>query len=209
MRIWAALAVFACSTTTLLAATPWHHPLYLDNGGYWQQRLRVDLHNGLSTDTAGAPAAVTVGVGVGEADLAGVAAETVRAVNAGEGDPVAAVRAATGGGPEVVIETAGTPDTIAQAMRMVRTGGVVVLVGLPPADEVTLPVMDQLTREYDVRAVARYANCYPPALSLIAAGKINLAALRSHRFPLEQTEQALRQVIQHKGETMKVMVVVG
>ena len=92
---------------------------------------------------------------------------------------------------------------------MVRTGGVVVLVGLPPTDEVTLPVMDQLTREYDLRTVFRYANCYPPALSLIAAGKINLAALRTHRFPLEEAEQAFLQVIEHKGETMKALVVVG
>jgi len=130
-----------------------------------------------------------------------------RPVEAAAGDPVLAVRAATGGdGPDVVIETAGTADTIRQAMAMVKTGGVVVLVGLPPVDEMSLPVMDQLTREYDLRTVFRYANCYPPALSLLAAGKINLAPLRTHAFGLDQAEEALRQAIEHKAETIKVLV---
>lgn len=129
------------------------------------------------------------------------------AVEAAAGESVQAVRGATGGdGPDVVIETAGTADTIRQAMAMVRTGGVVVVVGLPPVEEVALPVMDQLAREYDVRTVFRYANCYPPALSLIAAGKINLAPLRTHEFGLDQAEAALRQAIARKAETIKVLV---
>ncbi len=80
------------------------------------------------------------------------------------------------------------------------------LVGMPPVDEATLPVMDQLAREYDVRSVFRYANAYPPALSLIAAGKINLAALRTHEFPLARTEEAMRLVIGSKSEAVKVLV---
>jgi L-iditol 2-dehydrogenase len=106
----------------------------------------------------------------------------------------------------VVIETAGTVQTIRQAMSMVRTGGVVVLVGMPPVDEATLPVMDQLAREYDVRSVFRYANAYPPALALIASGKISLGALRTHEFPLTQTEEAMKLVIGSKAEAMKVLV---
>jgi len=128
-------------------------------------------------------------------------------LDAQQEDVVERVRALTDGkGADVVIETAGTLATIHQATAMVRTGGVVVLVGLPPEDEGPMPVMDQIAREYDVRTVFRYANCYPPALSLIAAGGIGLAPLRTHEFPLARSEEAIRQVIEHKGETVKVLV---
>jgi L-iditol 2-dehydrogenase len=128
------------------------------------------------------------------------------AINGGAPEAVAAVGEATNGGPDVVIETAGAVQTMRQAMSMVRTGGVVVLVGMPPVDEATLPVMDQLAREYDVRSVFRYANAYPPALALIASGKTDLGALRTHEFPLAQTEEAMRLVIGSKAEAMKVLV---
>lgn len=106
----------------------------------------------------------------------------------------------------MVIETAGTIATIQQAMRLVRTGGVVVLVGMPPEDEALLPVMDMLAREYDLRTVFRYANCYPPALSLAAAGRIDLASLRTHEYPLTRLQEAVERVIKHKAETIKVLV---
>jgi L-iditol 2-dehydrogenase len=129
------------------------------------------------------------------------------AVDAKAEDAIAALRRETnGGGPDAVIETAGTISTMQQAMRAVKTGGVVVLVGLPPEDEATLPIMDLLQREYDIHSVFRYANCYLPALSLIAAGKIALEPLRTHTFDLDHAEEAIQTTIEQKAEAMKVMV---
>jgi L-iditol 2-dehydrogenase len=128
-------------------------------------------------------------------------------VNAAQGDPIAAVREAAGSaGADVVIETAGLAATQRQAMHMVKTGGVVVWVGMPPTDEATLPIIDQLTREYDTRSVFRYANAYLPALSLIASGKIDLATLRTHVFDLKHTEDAMKTTIEKKAEAVKVLV---
>ena len=130
----------------------------------------------------------------------------LEAVNAAETDPVEAIRERTRGGADVVIETAGTAATLRQAMAAVRTGGVVVPVGMLPHDEAELPVMDMIGREYDLRPVFRYANCYRPALSLVEAGKIRLAPLRTHEFPLEKVEAAIRTAIEQKAEAIKVMV---
>jgi L-iditol 2-dehydrogenase len=106
----------------------------------------------------------------------------------------------------VIIETAGTVPTVREAMAAVRTGGVVVLVGMLAEDEAMLPVMDMIGREYDVRSVFRYANCYPPAISLIAAGRIQLAPLRTHEFPLDKTEEAIKTMIEDKARAVKVLV---
>jgi len=128
-------------------------------------------------------------------------------VDASSADVPGAIRELTEGrGVDVVIETAGTVATIRQAMGAVRTGGVVVLVGLPPEEEATLPLMDLLQREYDLHSVFRYANCYLPALSLIAAGRISLAPLRTHEFPLEQTAEAIETTLNRKSEAVKVLV---
>lgn len=128
-------------------------------------------------------------------------------LDASQADVPSAVRDLTDGrGADVVIETAGTVATVQQAMAAVRTGGVVVLVGMPPVDEAVLAIMDVMVREYDLRAVFRYANCYPPALSLIASGRVNLAALRTHEFPLERTEEAIHTTLHRKHEAIKVLV---
>jgi L-iditol 2-dehydrogenase len=129
------------------------------------------------------------------------------AVDAGKVDAVEAIRSHTEGlGPDVIIETAGTVATVREAMAAVKTGGVVVLVGMLPEDEAMLPVMDMIGREYDIRTVFRYANCYSPAISLIAAGRIQLAPLRTHEFPLEETEQAIETMIGDKARAVKVLV---
>jgi L-iditol 2-dehydrogenase len=134
-------------------------------------------------------------------------ARKLGALAAGAADAADQVREATGGqGADVVIETAGTIATIQQATQLVRAGGVVVLVGMPPEDQALLPVMDMLAREYDLRTVFRYANCYPPALALVSAGRVDLASLRTHEYPLARTEEAIRRVIEQKAETIKVLV---
>jgi len=129
------------------------------------------------------------------------------AINAKQNDAIAAVKDLTVGlGADVVLETAGTPATIQQALAMVRRGGVVVLVGMSSVLEFPIEVMDIIVREYDVRGVFRYCNAYPPALALIASGKVNVKALITHTFPLAQTKEALELADTRKDVAMKVIV---
>ncbi len=60
----------------------WHHPLYLDGGAYWQQRVPVRVHNETEAALVGHPVAVDVGIGAGEAALAGRRAESIRVCDA-------------------------------------------------------------------------------------------------------------------------------
>ncbi|MCX7887567.1 MAG: hypothetical protein N3B01_09995, partial [Verrucomicrobiae bacterium] len=57
-------------------AAPWHHPLYLGNGGFWPVRLAVTIHNDSTNSVAGEPVVVPVGA------LAGHRAESLRVCNA-------------------------------------------------------------------------------------------------------------------------------
>jgi len=40
---------------TTAAWADWAHPLCLASGGYWQQRVRVSVRNGLAQGAAGSP----------------------------------------------------------------------------------------------------------------------------------------------------------
>jgi S-(hydroxymethyl)mycothiol dehydrogenase len=62
-------------------------------------------------------------------------------VDASRGDPVDAVRAATGGdGVDVAFEAVGRPECVRQAVEMLAFGGAAVAIGVPPVpSELTLP----------------------------------------------------------------------
>ena len=130
-------------------------------------------------------------------------------LNAADGDPVQRVRELTDGGVDVALETAGTVATVQQACAMVRMGGVVTLIGMPAELEFAMPVLDIICREYDVRGVFRYCNCYPPALALLGAGRVDVKSLITHRFPLEEAKAALDFAKDRKDLAVKVVIETG
>lgn len=55
----------------------------------------------------------------------------------------------------------------------------------------------------------RYANQYPSGIALTAAGRVDVASLVRHHFPLREAEDALQFADEHRGESLKVVVDIG
>jgi len=128
-------------------------------------------------------------------------------LNARQQDAAAAIKELTGGrGADVVLEAAGTTATTQQALQVVKSGGRVILIGLPPEDNVPLSLPDLISRELDVGGIFRYANVYPQAIAAIASGLIDVKSMITHRYPLAQAQEALVFADTHKGECLKVSV---
>ena len=137
------------------------------------------------------------------ADALGAAAT----VNAAEDDPVAAIGTWTGGrGVDVVFDTSGSSAACRLTPEIARRGGVVTLVGWPETSAFPYHVEMILEKELDVRGVNRYCNTYPTAISLLAAGKLDIDPLITHRFPFDQIVEAVAFASEHPAETIKVMV---
>lgn len=106
---------------------------------------------------------------------------------------------------DVLLECSGAPTAIDAGIRSVAPAGTVVLVGMSPDTMVALPVGVIQGRELWVTGTFRYAHTYPTAIDLVASGLIDLDALVSRAFPLEEAEEALT-YSRRDPSAMKVMI---
>jgi threonine dehydrogenase-like Zn-dependent dehydrogenase len=153
-------------------------------------------------------AAVVVLVDVSEAALErGLANGATHVVNPSEGDPVRAVRAATGGGADVALECVGLPQTCEQAVRSLRRGGVAAFAGVG-ADPVVLPSTAVLAAlEVEIRAVFGYSpDDVIRVLRLIAAGRLDARAAISEVVSLVDAPAAVGRFQRKTGNPVRILV---
>lgn len=96
---------------------------------------------------------------------------------------------------DAFIDCSGAAPAVAAGIRAVRRAGWVVLVGMG-ADEVPVPVSAVQTRELTLTGTFRYANTWPQAIGLVTAGLVDLDAMVTGHFPLDQVERALTESTQ-------------
>ncbi|WAH37961.1 NAD(P)-dependent alcohol dehydrogenase [Alicyclobacillus dauci] len=129
------------------------------------------------------------------------------AVQVSKEDALAVVAEVTNGlGVDVAFETAGSVKALHSALRMVRRGGQFLLVGMPPTDEVEFDIPLISSLEIDVYGVYRYANTYPIAIKMLSEIKGLAQKLVTHRFPLEETKEALECARTNKSKSLKIMI---
>jgi L-iditol 2-dehydrogenase len=93
-------------------------------------------------------------------------------------------------GVDAFIDASGAAAAVVDGIRAVRPAGRVVLVGLG-AETMELPTQVIQNRELVLTGVFRYANTWPIAIALVQSGRVDLDAMVTAHFPLEQTAAAL------------------
>lgn len=107
--------------------------------------------------------------------------------------------------PDQTVECSGAPPSVATGIYATRSGGVLVLVGLGPA-EAKLPIVDAAVREVDIRGIFRYCNCYPKALEMVASGAVNVKPLITHNYTLANSVSAFQHAKTGADGAIKIMI---
>jgi alcohol dehydrogenase len=125
-------------------------------------------------------------------------------------DAVEAVRALTGGGANVVVETVGSEHVLAQAYAATRRGGTTVTVGLPdPSRLLTIPAVGLVVEERTLRgsymgsAVPR--RDVPRLVEQYRAGRLPVDRLLTHRLALEDVNEGFDRLA--AGEAVRQAIV--
>ena len=118
----------------------------------------------------------------------------------------AAIAGATGGwGADVVFECSGAAPAILGLPKLARPGGGIVLVGMP-VDPVPFDIVGLQAKELRVDTVFRYANVYDRAISLIAAGKVDLKPLISLTMPFADSIAAFDRAAEGRETDVKIQI---
>jgi len=129
--------------------------------------------------------------------------------NPDKGDIVKAILERQSLGVDVVYECAGQQDTLDEAIELLRPGGVLVLIGIPQIERVSF-IIDKIRRkEITLINIRRQNKCTQTAIDLIAAGKISVDFMITHRFKLEQTQDAFDVVAEYRDGVVKALIEFG
>lgn len=129
-------------------------------------------------------------------------------INFETADPIQAVRDATNGrGVDEAVECSGAEGTFQQCIRMVRKGGRVVLVGVPP-DRVMEPLPFKYIVHNEIAIFGSRANpnVSRKLINLMAAKQLRVDDLITHCFPLEDFATALDTFVKRRDGAIKVVI---
>lgn len=114
------------------------------------------------------------------------------------------LRRLTSGGADVAFEAVGHPDTQELALSCLRTGGRLVLVGYSPKT-MSLNSGRVMFREMEVvGSLGCRPVDYPRVIELARQGRVRVAELVTHKYPLDEIEAAVDML--RSGEPIRVVV---
>lgn len=188
---WDVAALFGCAILTGVGAAvrgagvrPGDRVAVYGLGG-------IGLAAVLGARVAGAAQIVAVDVVPEKLELAKALGATDVALGGPDGDSVVAVREATGGGADHVIETVGNANVLADAYAATRRGGTTVTVGLPhPEQQLQIPAVSLVAEERTLKG-SYLGSCVPARdipvfVDLHLRGLLPVDRLLTHRLPLEE-----------------------
>ncbi len=109
-------------------------------------------------------------------------------------------------GMDVVYECAGQQATIDQAVDLLKPGGKLILIGIPREDRISLSIDKIRRKEITIVNVRRQNGCTRATMDLVAARKVQADFMVTHRFKLDQVQEAFELVAGYRDGVIKAMI---
>ena len=115
-----------------------------------------------------------------------------------------------GRGVDLVLEATNSPMGFQVAAETVRIGGRIVLVGIPDGDQY-VPLSASLLRRkgLDIRMSRRMGHVYERAIKLVASGRVDVDTMVTHRFALEDADNAFSYPAEFHDGAVKTIILPG
>ena len=131
-------------------------------------------------------------------------------INASKDDPVEAIKDITGRGADYAFIAVGVAATITQAWDCLAPAGTAVMIGLPPTGSTVTFDTGQLQANEKVFRGCKYGSArirddFPRMVELYLANKLKIDELISHRYALEEANEAFRALAD--GELARGLIV--
>ncbi|NLV74501.1 MAG: alcohol dehydrogenase catalytic domain-containing protein [Chloroflexi bacterium] len=111
-----------------------------------------------------------------------------------------------GRGVDLVIEMAGALPAQDTASRLARRGGKVLLVGIPPEDQILMSHHVPRRKDLNIHVVRRMKHTYPRAIKLVQQKMIAVMPLATHHFRLDQASEAFELVSEYRDGVLKAVI---
>jgi L-gulonate 5-dehydrogenase len=113
-----------------------------------------------------------------------------------------------GDGPAVCVDATGAPSVIRAAVDAVAPSGRIVIVGISD-QEVSIPVIQFSRKELTIVGSRNNTSVFGDALDLVQRLNDKLRVLVTHRYPIEQAQEALTFALDRPQEGEKVLLTIG
>ncbi|KAK5746227.1 hypothetical protein LTR17_000961 [Elasticomyces elasticus] len=109
--------------------------------------------------------------------------------------------------PSTVLECTGVESSVITAAYTCRRSGTVMVIGVGRSIMNNIPFMQLSLSEIALRFINRYSDTWPAGINAISGAVLNIDALVTHTFPLEQAVEAMNLCADPKTPSIKVQIV--
>jgi L-iditol 2-dehydrogenase len=99
---------------------------------------------------------------------------------------------------------AGENDAVETAVESCKPGGRVVLCGIPSGNRTSFKASTVRRKGLTIKFVRRMRHTYPRAIEMVKIGQIDVRSLVTHRFSLDQYQEAFQVANERAG--LKVVI---
>lgn len=107
---------------------------------------------------------------------------------------------------DVAFDASGEQDAVTNAVKVLKPGGKLVLVGIPPSAQYTFDMDLMRRKELTIINVRRQNHCVEEAIDLVISGKADVEKMVTHHFSLDETATAFDIVEGYKDGAIKAMI---
>jgi L-iditol 2-dehydrogenase len=109
-------------------------------------------------------------------------------------------------GLDVVFECCGQQEALDQAVRILKPGGRLIVVGIPEIERWSMSADDTRRKEISLFFVRREVDCVEPALEMMKKGRISTINMITHHFPFNSSKEGFDLVAAYADGVMKAMI---